>query len=289
LGTTDIVKMIANNTHLFAASASGEVYNTPLASISWSLTSGLPSGIKPTSFATDGSSHVFLGTQTQGVFMCMDNQSWMASNGGLTNMNINALVISGSTLFAGTNGGVFKRALMGTWSAANNGLPTQTITSLGAAGQWVAAGFKGGVYTTYDNGTLWKAPNVMQYIPEFADITEISFSALSTRIFVATPYNCLYSNGIGELPTGLRTIQRKIGSILLFPNPTTGTFTLDFQNIDAEVESVSVFDQLGKCIYNANIRSSNHSTQISLDIPSGIYSVSIQTNNGLVSQTLVIN
>jgi hypothetical protein len=289
LTNTHILKLIANNSFLFAAAASGEVYNTPLSAITWSTTSGLPAAITPTSFATDGSSHVFLGTQSQGVFMCMDNQNWMASNSGLSNLNVTSLVITGTELFAGTNGGgVFKRELMGSWSAAGTGLPTQTITSLGTAGQWVAAGFKGGVYVSYDNGTTWKAPNVMQYIPEYADVTAISFSSTSTRIFVATPYNCLYSNGIGELPTGLQTIAQAKVHFSVYPNPSNGTFSIGLEDRSVSLEGVSVYNQLGQLVYQSARKNNNPTEVISLSVPSGIYFVNLQTNKGPVSAKLII-
>jgi hypothetical protein len=288
----NIKKLITTNTFLFAATASGEIFSTPLISINWGINTGIPSGINPTSFATDGSSHIFLGTETQGVFMCMDNQSWSASNNGLTNLKVTALTVSGTTLFAGTTGGgIFKRELMGNWSVGGTGLPSQAmaITSLCASGQWVAAGFKGGVYITYDNGASWKAPNVTQFIPEYADITEISFTPSSTRIFVATPYNCLYSNSIAELPTGIYNVHADPGQIIVSPNPNNGHFTIALKDIKATVESIRIYDLSGKQVYESTDFRYRNSTSISLNDLSGMYFIFIQTDKGSLSKKLILN
>jgi hypothetical protein len=283
-----ILKLITTNTMIYAASASGEVYISPLTAINWSLTSGLPLKIFPTAFASDGSTHVFLGTATQGVFMCMDNLTWTNANSGLGNLNVSSLVVSGSILYAGTSGGIFKRELMGTWSAANTGLPTQQITSLATAGQWVAAGFKGGVYVTYDQASLWKAPNVMQYIPAYADITAISFTTLSTRIFVATPNNCLYSNGIAELPTGIRDLQLDPATVSVAPNPNNGQFVLQLDNLKASVESIRIYDITGKTVYESTGHMLSYSPEVSLANPAGIYFITIQTTQGALSKKIIV-
>lgn len=289
LTASHIKTIIATNTHILAAAASGEVFVAPLSSLAWELTTGAPLGMVPTALATDGGMHVFLGTQTQGVYMCMDNQTWTASNESLTNLNITSLVVSGSSLYAGTTGGgVFKRPLMGTWSSVNTGLPTQNITALTAAGQWVAAGFKGGVYVTYDQGASWKAPNVMQYLPQYADVTAISFTTLSTRIFAATPYNCLYSNGIAELPTGLRSIQQSIGEIMVSPNPNNGNFTVSIKDIRTSVKDLRVYDITGKEVYNSTSFIEGPNAFISLNTRPGIYFVTIQADKGAISKKIII-
>jgi hypothetical protein len=289
LTQNNIIKLIATDTYLFAAAANGEVFSTLLSTINWTANTGLPTGIVPTSFATDGSTHVFLGTASQGVFMCMDNQSWTASNNGLANLHVTSLAISGSTIFAGTIGaGVFKSPLMGSWNAVNTGLPTQNILSLCASGAWVAAGYTGGVHVTANNGTSWQAPNVIMYLPSYADVNAISFTPASTRIFVSTPYNCLYSNGIAELPTALQQITNNIGSIEVSPNPNNGSFTIDLTNVKATVQQVLVYNIVGKKVNQFDVNKNVLSADIVLNEAAGIYFVSIQTDMGMVSQKVVV-
>jgi hypothetical protein len=70
---------------------------------------------------------------------------------------IRALTVSGSTVFAGTDGGgAFVSTNNGTsWTAVNNGLTAQTVKALAVSGSTVFAGTQGGVYATTNNGTSW--------------------------------------------------------------------------------------------------------------------------------------
>jgi hypothetical protein len=77
------------------------------------------------------------------------------------------------------------------------------------------------VYASYDEGPRWHAPNVLLYIPAYADVSAMSFSA--TRVFIATPTNSYYSNANSELPTAPSGIwgisnNETIG-ISVSPNP----------------------------------------------------------------------
>jgi hypothetical protein len=97
-------------------------------------------------------------------------------------LTVNALVLNGTTLFAGTNGGVFVYN-GSTWSAVNSGLTNTYISALAANGGLIFAGTSGGgVFRTTNNGTSWTAvssPSGMNYVNAFA------FSG--TNLFVAAP------------------------------------------------------------------------------------------------------
>jgi photosystem II stability/assembly factor-like uncharacterized protein len=78
--------------------------------------------------------------------------------------NVRALAIdpaSPDTLYAGTDGGVFKSVDRGTsWSAVNNGLASFTVYALAAdprGNSTLYAGTNGGVYKTVDGGSTWTA------------------------------------------------------------------------------------------------------------------------------------
>ncbi|MCK7528688.1 MAG: hypothetical protein MZV64_69590 [Ignavibacteriales bacterium] len=67
---------------------------------------------------------------TAGVFLSTNNgTSWTAVNTGLTNTNVRALAVSGTNLFAGTDGGgVFLSTNNGTsWTAVNTGLTNTNV------------------------------------------------------------------------------------------------------------------------------------------------------------------
>jgi hypothetical protein len=286
----NIKKIIATYTRIIAAAEDGSVYSTLLSSINWTATTGLPSGVNITSLATDGSD-VFLGTYGNGVYQSTDGNTWSGFNSGLTNMNITSLAIRGLNIFAATNGtGIFKRS-GSSWIGINNGLPTMNILSLCASGQYVAAGYKGGVYVTTSDGYEWKAPNVLLYIPSYADVHTLSFTPSSTRIFAATPYNTIYSNSVTELPTTaveptpLGVVSPKIGNFSISPNPNNGNFKLDLSNITGEVEEIIVYNYSGE---EAEHIDKPDDSLIRVNYPKGIYFVRIITSKGTSSQKVII-
>ena len=78
----------------------------------------------------------------RGVFLSTNNgTSWTAVNTGLTNTACPALAVSGTNLFAGTEGGVFLSTNNGTnWTAVNAGLTDQSLPALAVSGTNLFAG-----------------------------------------------------------------------------------------------------------------------------------------------------
>jgi len=129
-----------------------------------------------------GGSMLFAGTQSQGIFLSIDNgSSWntldqapvveterqaavlgaKAYYGGPT---VFALTMSGRFLFAGMNfGGVFRSTNDGgSWSVANDGFTSSapsgppSITALSVSGEYIFAGTTGdGVFLSTNNGRQW--------------------------------------------------------------------------------------------------------------------------------------
>ncbi len=78
-----------------------------------------------------------------------------------TTAKVRALLVSGTTVFAGTNSGVWSSADNGTtWAQVNSGLTTLDVRALALSGTTLYAGTNGGgVFRTADNGTTWTATN----------------------------------------------------------------------------------------------------------------------------------
>ena len=91
--------------------------------------------------------NLYAGTIYGGIFRSTDNgTNWTSVNEGLTNTYVNSIVVSGSNLFAGTDGGVFLSTNKGlNWSVVNNGFTSLYIDLLAASGTNIFAG-------TYGNG-----------------------------------------------------------------------------------------------------------------------------------------
>jgi hypothetical protein len=292
LSTLNIKRIISTNSMIVAAATNGNVFSTSESLINWSATSGFPDGLDITSLATDGT-HVFLGTNGSGVYSSSNGSSWVSFNTGLTNMNVTSLAVKDSKVFAGTNGGgIFRSLISGSsWTAVNNGLPTLNILSLCASDQFVAAGYKGGVHATSSDGYEWKPTNVILYIPSYADVHTLSFTSSSTRIFAATPYNTIYSNGVAELPItatdplALFSPVNTIGRIGISPNPNDGNFKLDLSDVAGVVEEITIYNYAGE---KTGYFNSSKDQMIQVDYPQGIYFVHIVTSKGSGTQKVVI-
>lgn len=289
LTTLNLRRIISTNTHLIVGADNGSVFSTPISTINWSAATGLPSSLDITSFATDKSTHAFLGTYGNGVYMTMDYSSWMALNTGLTNVNVTSLAIKGSNVYAGTDGGgIFKSGFMGpSWTAVNTGLTDLSITALYSSGIWVVAGYKGGVHATYDNGGTWEPTNVIDYLPEYADVTCISFSPASTRIFASTPNNAFYSNGIAELPVGINEIESST-VFSIYPNPNNGKFNIALKNGADEIKEIVLFDASGKTVQQIPLNHKTNRYDFSVNVQKGIYLVKVFTTSGSTTQRIVV-
>ncbi|MBM2840039.1 MAG: quiC [Bacteroidetes bacterium] len=75
----------------------------------------------------------------------------------LDSVLVSSFAVSGTNLFAGTTGGVFRSTNNGTsWTAANTGLPTNIVArALVTSGADLFAGMDGGVFRSTNNGTSW--------------------------------------------------------------------------------------------------------------------------------------
>jgi len=86
-----------------------------------------------------------------------DCSNWIQSNAGLTNWNVQSLVIKDSNIFIGTDGGgVFKSTDNGdSWTEVNNGLTSkQVVLSTSSSGVFAGA-WEGGVFVSNDDGASW--------------------------------------------------------------------------------------------------------------------------------------
>jgi Secretion system C-terminal sorting domain len=291
LTNNNILKIITVGANIIAAAGNGTIFISPAAAINWQQAAGAPTNTLPTALATDGT-RVFLGTSGKGVYASTGGTSWTAINNGLSDLKVTALAVAEASVFVGTmTSGVLKNDLAGTaWTANNNGLPTKNIVSLCATGQWVVAGYKGGVYATFNKGATWVAPNVLLNLPEYADVKDISFSTTSTRIFVATPYNSIYSNATSELPiaTATNEVDNAIGHLIISPNPSFGAFTINANHVKGAIKSVTIHNTTGAMLQYFPINTNEKWIHIAINYPKGMYFVTIHTNDGSATQKLIM-
>ena len=138
----NVQALAVSGTNLFAGTASGGVCLSADNGTGWAAvgtnfpyTPVIALAVSPVSGGTGGT-NLFAGTQGSGVFLfSTTGTSWTAASTGLTNTTVWCLALSGTYLFAGTDGGVFLSTNSGTsWNSVNAGLTNTKINGLSIYG-----------------------------------------------------------------------------------------------------------------------------------------------------------
>lgn len=88
--------------------------------------------------------------------------------------------------------------------------------------------------------------------------------------------------GIEELADGMFTI---------YPNPSSGEFNLEFEAVGGETYALSIYDEMGKLVYESTIQNQNgaYSHEVKLnEVASGIYTISLKTSSLESNKKIVI-
>ncbi|MGD0038316.1 MAG: FG-GAP-like repeat-containing protein, partial [Bacteroidota bacterium] len=149
---TQVTAMVVSGTNLFAGTHGnpGGVFLSTNNGASW-VNTGVSSDVS--SLVTNGA---ILYAGGWGVYFSTSNGNFWTQTSGI-NGYVQAVLIKGSNLFAGTNGGVFLSTDDGTsWTAVDDGLTNTNVTALYTSGPNLYAGTTGGgVFLSADNGKNW--------------------------------------------------------------------------------------------------------------------------------------
>lgn len=153
------------DTTLFIATPEGGVYrSTNQNGTAWRYCNytGMSSG-KTNCLAGLGK-NIIAGSADSGIFVSNSISPggvWMTRNTGLTSLNIGALAVSGTTIYAGTKAGVFVSADTGnTWTLMSTGITNLDIRSLAVSGTIVFAGtYGGGIFASINSAATWAPAN----------------------------------------------------------------------------------------------------------------------------------
>lgn len=279
----------------YAICSNNIVYASPLTSSDWtSIQNGLVATGGVNALMQYGNK-LWLATSS-GIFTnTVGGNGWKEANDGLSNLNVTSLTASKGKVYAGTWGsGVFVTD-SGTvnWDATAQtaidhtslvGLNGNYIQALASLRSYVFASYKGGLLATSDSGATWIAGGNQFNLPSYTDVNEISF--VTTRVFVTTQYNGLYSNALSELPVVAGLNEELWGAtdasgLTVSPNPNNGTFS---------VSSLWAIKEMG--IYSAEghllMEATNGQTFRSGSLRSGIYLLKAKTDVGTAMQKFVV-
>jgi photosystem II stability/assembly factor-like uncharacterized protein len=169
----------------------------------------------------------YAGTQTSGFYISTDNGvSWTQQNNGLTNSHVKTFALSGSNLFAGTNGpaGVYLTTNNGgNWVIVNSGISNTSIHALEFNGTILLAGSNGGgVFQSTDNGATWLAS-----INGLSNLAVHALLVAGNRVFAGTDGGVFLSTNNGAnwslpatSPGNLRSLATRGSDIFAAANGT---------------------------------------------------------------------
>lgn len=180
---------------------------------SWSVVNGgIPSTVHTVYALVLNGNAVFAATDNGIYKNTVGQNSWTAVNSGLTNMIIKSLCVSGTYMYAGTQGGgIFRSDYNGSlWTEVNNGIPLFTdVNCFATKGtNAVFAGSGNGVFVSSNNGNSWASVNT-----GLIDTTITCLLASTNYLWAGT-----YSQGVWR-----RQLSQIIGGTPATPGNITGS------------------------------------------------------------------
>ncbi len=139
---------------LGGSGSGGYVYRSTNNGDTWSIVNGFLWPTTPVSCIAQVDTHLFAGTNGAGVWHA-GNGTWQPVNSTLGSMYVTALAVSGNNLFAGTTAGVYRSTNLGaSWTAANGGVTFFNVDYLVTSGSTIYAGTPALLQSTND-GANW--------------------------------------------------------------------------------------------------------------------------------------
>jgi len=228
-------------------------------------------------------SNLFAGTYG-GVFLSTDSGvSWTAVNNGLISMKINALAVSGTDLFAGTNdAGVFFSSDNGAnWTQVNNGITNLKVNALLSSGANIFAGtMGGGLLLTKDKGTTWTdASNGMS--TSFVLALGIS----GQNVFSSGGFFTVWRRPLSEFGSSSVAERESAKTIELSPNPTPGIVKV--RAYAWGMKHVTIMNTLGEDIMQIAEPASTDFTLDLSNLPAGAYFIRLSGAESTTTRMIV--
>ncbi|HQI46800.1 MAG TPA: T9SS type A sorting domain-containing protein [Bacteroidales bacterium] len=226
-------------------------------------------------------SNIFAGSST-GMYLSSNNgTNWNSANTGLTSNIIKSLAVSGTNIFAGTEG-------YGVYSSSNNGsnwdattLMDAIVPAIAVCGNNIFAGTFEGVFSSTNNGVAWNAVNT-----GLSHTTVFSLALNSSTLFAGTIDGGVYKRTLAEMISGINEIDNE-KSISIFPNPFSFETVLKTKNGFKNI-SLSIYNSFGQQVKQIN-NISGPTINVQRDnLPSGIYFIQLADENNVITTLKLI-
>ncbi len=232
---------------------------------------------------------LFAGTN-DGVYKnTVGQNNWTAVSSGLTNMYIRSLCVSGSDIYAGTQGGgIFKSSNDGgLWTDVSTGIPLfSNITCFVSLSGNVFAGTDNGVFVSSNSGGSWTNINT-----GLIDTSITVLTASANYLWAGTTAHGVWRRQISEVLVSVPATPSAIpgNSLMIYPNPSDGRITVEIPNTDqgsSEI-SISVYNSTGNTLLLENTSESIFNIDLS-EFPKGLYYIKVVNGRGGSTEKLII-
>jgi len=144
---------------------------------------------------------------------------------------------------------------------------------------------KGAAYLTTESGGLFYTANVEATKPIFTQVAAYPFEQPTRAYFNPYIKNQLWVNSFGNgiemgivpTPSGIDQLQVNSGSVIVYPNPSKGTFTIS--NIEQGTSNIEVYNMLGEKVYSSVLNTGINQIVMSNE-ENGVYLCRVLTKDG---------
>jgi hypothetical protein len=297
-----VYSLAARDSVVFVGSESGGILRTWHRGTNWWAFSRVGfKGIAVNSLMLDGPT-LYAGTR-MGVFSSSDaGESWMELNIGLTSLNVQALAVKGTDMFAGTaGGGVFRSTDHGAgWKPATKGLVNTNVMSFAVKDDYVFAGtWEGGVFVSTDNGANWtpvsgdKVPDPTRKVPAVIHGLAVD----DAYLYAGERRTGVWRRPLSELVTSvaLKAPVGVPGETMLnqnYPNPFNPSTTIRYGLSRRSHVSLAVYNTLGQrvtVLQNGEQEAGYHEATFDASyLPSGVYFYRLQAGSDVETRKLCL-
>jgi photosystem II stability/assembly factor-like uncharacterized protein len=240
------------------------------------------------------------GAYPRGVYLSTDNGThWTTANNQLASENIRTLAVSGTYIYAGTDGsGIFLSTDKGTsWTAVNTGLPTNVSgNALAVSGANIFAGSASGnaasgIFVSTDNGAHWTTAGSGLTNPDV-----VALAVAGTYLYAGTFGDGIWRRPLSEMVTSVPLSSGELPARFSlehnYPNPFNPSTAIKYELPNSSDVRLSVYDMLGREVaVLVNERRDAGVHEVTFDgsnLASGVYFYRLQAGALVQSRKLVL-